>query len=298
MSVTTTLAKRAGSGQCEALLTRSDQRPDDCFRPQRDLALPQGRSTGASSAPSTSDAALDRVRHARSDDEYRAAVAGLQQNFMDDPPAIFLAWSVRARARQPAVRRAGGRAWPRRAEHDPPLETGYRRPAREPKSNVDGVQVRHIATRFALLLGVAAVVPAARLRRRLHLVTPARHPRLDRRRQPATSPTRAAEEIRRYVVHQRRAAESARPRICRTPGSISASRIRFSRTTSSSSASSARSRCSTKPARWSRRAASASRACRSPRSSGSPIDGVVDVADPRRRGSAADVSVRHPSRRA
>ena len=46
----------------------------------------------------SSDAALERVRRAQSDDEYRDAVAGLQQNFMDDPPAIFLAWSVRARA--------------------------------------------------------------------------------------------------------------------------------------------------------------------------------------------------------
>ncbi len=44
------------------------------------------------------DAALDRVRHASSDDEYRAAVAALQQTIVDDPPAIFLAWSERARA--------------------------------------------------------------------------------------------------------------------------------------------------------------------------------------------------------
>ena len=46
----------------------------------------------------TVDAALDRVREAPSEDKYRRAVAGLQQAFMDDPPAIFLAWSVRARA--------------------------------------------------------------------------------------------------------------------------------------------------------------------------------------------------------
>jgi peptide/nickel transport system substrate-binding protein len=44
------------------------------------------------------DAAFDRVRHSASDAEYTHAVAGLQQAFMDDPPGIFLAWSVRARA--------------------------------------------------------------------------------------------------------------------------------------------------------------------------------------------------------
>jgi ABC-type transport system substrate-binding protein len=46
----------------------------------------------------TVDAAFDRVRHAASDQEYEQAVAGIQQAFMDDPPGIFLAWSVVARA--------------------------------------------------------------------------------------------------------------------------------------------------------------------------------------------------------
>jgi peptide/nickel transport system substrate-binding protein len=44
------------------------------------------------------DAALDRVRRSSTDEEYRAAVAGVQQAFTEDPPAIFLAWSVQARA--------------------------------------------------------------------------------------------------------------------------------------------------------------------------------------------------------
>jgi peptide/nickel transport system substrate-binding protein len=44
------------------------------------------------------DAALDRVRHAASDDEYRSGVTAFQQAIVDDPPAIFLAWSERARA--------------------------------------------------------------------------------------------------------------------------------------------------------------------------------------------------------
>ena len=46
----------------------------------------------------TVDTALDRVREASSEDQYRGAVGGLQRAFMDNPPAIFLAWSVRARA--------------------------------------------------------------------------------------------------------------------------------------------------------------------------------------------------------
>jgi hypothetical protein len=44
------------------------------------------------------DAALDRIRHAASDDEYRAGVTAFQQAIVDDPPAIFLAWGERARA--------------------------------------------------------------------------------------------------------------------------------------------------------------------------------------------------------
>jgi len=46
----------------------------------------------------TIDAALDRVRHSETETEYRSAATGLQDAFRDDPPAIFLAWSERARA--------------------------------------------------------------------------------------------------------------------------------------------------------------------------------------------------------
>jgi peptide/nickel transport system substrate-binding protein len=52
---------------------------------------------GRYSNPSV-DEALDRVRHAVRDDEYRAGVAAFQRAMIDDPPAIFLAWSRRARA--------------------------------------------------------------------------------------------------------------------------------------------------------------------------------------------------------
>jgi peptide/nickel transport system substrate-binding protein len=44
------------------------------------------------------DQALDDIRAAASDDEYRRAVAEFQRAIVDDPPAIFLAWSERARA--------------------------------------------------------------------------------------------------------------------------------------------------------------------------------------------------------
>ena len=44
------------------------------------------------------DAALDAIRQAPDDDAYRAGVADLQRAILDDPPAIFLAWSERARA--------------------------------------------------------------------------------------------------------------------------------------------------------------------------------------------------------
>jgi ABC-type transport system substrate-binding protein len=44
------------------------------------------------------DRTLDSIRHAATDDEYKAGVAAFQRAVVDDPPAIFLAWSERARA--------------------------------------------------------------------------------------------------------------------------------------------------------------------------------------------------------
>jgi peptide/nickel transport system substrate-binding protein len=46
----------------------------------------------------TVDAALDSIRHARDDSAYKNGVAAFQRAIIDDPPAIFLAWSERARA--------------------------------------------------------------------------------------------------------------------------------------------------------------------------------------------------------
>lgn len=47
---------------------------------------------------SAADAVLDRLRRARSDEETRTAVCDLLRLLYDDPPAIFLAWPVVARA--------------------------------------------------------------------------------------------------------------------------------------------------------------------------------------------------------
>jgi peptide/nickel transport system substrate-binding protein len=44
------------------------------------------------------DAALDSIRHAVDDEAYKSGVAAFQRAILDDPPAIFLAWSERARA--------------------------------------------------------------------------------------------------------------------------------------------------------------------------------------------------------
>jgi len=44
------------------------------------------------------DAALDQISISANDDEYRAGVAALQRAIYEDPPAIFIAWSERARA--------------------------------------------------------------------------------------------------------------------------------------------------------------------------------------------------------
>ncbi|HXH05405.1 MAG TPA: ABC transporter substrate-binding protein [Vicinamibacterales bacterium] len=44
------------------------------------------------------DAALDRLRYAPTDEEVRRAVADFQRIIYEDPPALFLAWSQRARA--------------------------------------------------------------------------------------------------------------------------------------------------------------------------------------------------------
>ncbi len=44
------------------------------------------------------DTALEQIRSASNDDAYRTGVAAFERAIVDDPPAIFLSWSERARA--------------------------------------------------------------------------------------------------------------------------------------------------------------------------------------------------------
>jgi peptide/nickel transport system substrate-binding protein len=89
-------SKRAESGNYEAILTELISGPT-LVRPYL-VWHSNGPFNWGRFGNATVDSALDRLRHAASDDEVRAAVGGVQQAFVDDPPAVFLAWSVRARA--------------------------------------------------------------------------------------------------------------------------------------------------------------------------------------------------------
>jgi peptide/nickel transport system substrate-binding protein len=90
------LAQRAARGDYQALLIEVISGPT-LVRPyliwHSKAPLNWGRFGDAAV-----DAALDQLRYAASDDEIRSAIGAVQQAFMDDPPAVFLAWSVRARA--------------------------------------------------------------------------------------------------------------------------------------------------------------------------------------------------------
>jgi len=90
------IVRRAGKGEYEALITEPISGPT-LFRTYLIWHSNSPINWGHFGNP-TIDTALDRVRYAPSEADYRQAVAALQQAFMDDPPGIFLAWSVRARA--------------------------------------------------------------------------------------------------------------------------------------------------------------------------------------------------------
>jgi peptide/nickel transport system substrate-binding protein len=88
--------ERAAKGQYEAAIAEVVSGPT-LFRPYLVWHSKAPFNFGKLGSP-TIDDALDRVRHAADEAGLRAAVSAMQQAFMDDPPAIFLAWSVRARA--------------------------------------------------------------------------------------------------------------------------------------------------------------------------------------------------------
>lgn len=103
------LTQRGEKRQYDAMLTEVISGPT-LLRPYLIWHSKMPLNWGQFGNPSV-DTALDRVRHATGDDDLRSAINGLQQTFMDDPPAVFLAWSVRARAvsRQFAVQVEEGR---------------------------------------------------------------------------------------------------------------------------------------------------------------------------------------------
>jgi peptide/nickel transport system substrate-binding protein len=90
------LSQRAGKRQYEALLIELISGPT-LVRPYL-VWHSKGPFNWGRFGNTTVDTALDRVRRASSDDEVRSAIGGVHKAFMDDPPAVFLAWSVRARA--------------------------------------------------------------------------------------------------------------------------------------------------------------------------------------------------------
>jgi len=84
------------SGRFDAALIEGVSGPT-LLRPYQ-LWHSKGAANAGGLGSSVIDTAFDRLRHAKSEDEYRQRVAELQRAFVDDPPAIFLAWSERARA--------------------------------------------------------------------------------------------------------------------------------------------------------------------------------------------------------
>jgi peptide/nickel transport system substrate-binding protein len=86
----------AATGQFDAIVTSVISGPS-IVRPYLWWDSKGPRNRAGYSSPAV-DAALDAVRYARSDADYRSGVLRFQQAILDDPPAIFLAWDERARA--------------------------------------------------------------------------------------------------------------------------------------------------------------------------------------------------------
>jgi len=82
-------------GEFDAVLFDAISGPS-LFRPYR--WWHSGTDSPAGFSSPRVDAALDQIRHSTSDDEYRAGVAAFQHATLEDPPAIFLVWTERARA--------------------------------------------------------------------------------------------------------------------------------------------------------------------------------------------------------
>jgi peptide/nickel transport system substrate-binding protein len=90
------ILKAAAENHFDAILVDAISGPS-LFRSYRRWHSGGGSTTRTIESP-VIDAALDRIRHAGSDDEYRQGVSAFQQAVVDEPPAIFLVWGERARA--------------------------------------------------------------------------------------------------------------------------------------------------------------------------------------------------------
>jgi peptide/nickel transport system substrate-binding protein len=90
------LASRAATGNFDAFLMEMGSIRSLAYV-YRFWHSPQGQPI-VDSGYRSADAILDRIRHATSEDETRAATAELQRILYDDPPAIFVAWLQATRA--------------------------------------------------------------------------------------------------------------------------------------------------------------------------------------------------------
>ena len=141
-----TLITRAGRGEFDTYVFQlaSGKAFDIAYRFWRS-GPGQYQNTGYTGA----DAALDRLRLARTDADVRVAVAELRQRFFEDVPAAFLVW--------PETTRAVDSRFDVGDRSDPEFFANLWRwkPARRPER----LAVRRITSRFVLLIATAAVLP-------------------------------------------------------------------------------------------------------------------------------------------
>jgi peptide/nickel transport system substrate-binding protein len=89
--------KAEENGSYEAILIETISGPT-LLRPYQAWHSKGAVNVGGAFGNRTVDAAFEKARFAQTEGAYREAVGGVQQAFLDDPPAVFLAWSERARA--------------------------------------------------------------------------------------------------------------------------------------------------------------------------------------------------------
>jgi ABC-type transport system substrate-binding protein len=87
---------RFQSGDFEAVLADARQGPT-IVKPYMFWHSSSPLNWGRYSSPAV-DRALDAIRGAANEEMYKAGVADFERAIIDDPPAIFLAWTQRARA--------------------------------------------------------------------------------------------------------------------------------------------------------------------------------------------------------